>query len=105
MIFLKIEKEDFKMKMKFNEKMEAYLKAYEDIDSYIWEIFYDFTKLKQIKFSNPEYWRIEKDNGHISFTGTDSTKEYHSKTLFIPLGWFICFSLAKRTDPKGNNLE
>ena len=84
----------------FNIKMKVFLKAYDGIDSDIWEIFYKFIELKEVAFSNPVYWKIEEDNEHICFNGTDDTEEHQSKSLFIPLKWFSDYDLTLKEETK-----
>lgn len=79
----------------FIEKKEAYLKAKEDIEDHIWDVFHKYLRLTNQNFSDPDGWTIDSDS--IRFSGKDGCLScYDPMVLYIPLEWFVDFEKASK---------
>jgi hypothetical protein len=72
----------------FRQKIKRAQVLHGEVDSYIWDIFYRYKKIKGILFSGPDHWYINDD--HISFHGEDGCMGcYDPMSMCIPMEFFI----------------
>jgi hypothetical protein len=72
----------------FSTKADLLVKLQDELDDYIWGIFYRWVKEAGINFNNPDWWQISDFSIH--FHGSDGCMGcYDPMTLNIPIGFFI----------------
>ena len=72
----------------FTTKLDIYEKAKDEIDDYIWDVFYKYIGIENILFSGPNEWSACKSCLH--FTGEDGCMGcYDSMSINIPIEFFI----------------
>jgi len=71
----------------FTTKLDIYEKAKDEIEEYIWDVFYKYIDIELIVFSGPDNWSIEKN--YIHFSGEDGCMGcYDPMSVNVPLSFF-----------------
>ena len=71
----------------FIKKLKAIEKLQEEVDNYVWEIFYSYIKISKVCFNSPDDWNIEGDRVH--FHGSDGCMGcYDNMSIGIPFKYF-----------------
>lgn len=82
----------------FKEKIKSFCKIKDELDEYIWHVFYLYIEQEKINFSSPDFWNIDDGDTSIQFNGIDGCMGcYDNKCISIPLSFFI--------NPKGELLQ
>lgn len=72
----------------FEQKFHELQQLTNELDNYIWSIFYRYIEQEKILFNSPKGWEIDDDSIH--FHGTDGCMGcYDSMSINIPLKFFI----------------
>jgi|WetSurMetagenome_2_1015567.scaffolds.fasta_scaffold543450_2 hypothetical protein len=71
-------------------KINAFRSLQNELDNYIWSVFFKYREIEKITFSGPDKWYVEEDGLNICFEGEDGCMGcYDHMSIRIPMKFFI----------------
>lgn len=81
----------------FLEKLNKQAEIRNELDNYIWSIFYKYIKDFKINFSDPDSWSYELGDDSIVFDGFDGCMGcYDNMNITIDLKYYDDYELQRK---------